>query len=167
MLTLWLMPDKETYLKIGQLIAELSTVHNTPRFEPHVTLISGITDDIETALLKTQKLASKNRPLKASLTGVEYLEYFYRCLFFSTDDSDEIYRLREEAESIFEHSTVNPFIPHISFLYGSLPVFKKEAIVAELGDRFLGGFSLQKMRLVRTELGPENWEVLGEFELRG
>jgi 2'-5' RNA ligase len=95
------------------------------------------------------------------------LEYFYRCLFFSTDDSDEIYRLREEAESIFEHSTVNPFIPHISFLYGSLPVFKKEAIVAELGDRFLGGFSLQKMRLVRTELGPENWEVLGEFELRG
>ena len=129
MLTLWLMPDKETYLKIGQLIAELSSVHNTPSFEPHVTLISGITDDLETALKKTKKLAKENSPLNASLIGVEYLEYFYRCLFFKTDDSDEIYRLRDEAESLFEHSTVNPFIPHISFLYGSLPVFKKEAII--------------------------------------
>ena len=60
MLTLWLMPDKETYLKIGQLIAELSSVHNTPSFEPHVTLISGITDDLETALKKTKKLAKEN-----------------------------------------------------------------------------------------------------------
>jgi 2'-5' RNA ligase len=167
MLTLWLMPDKETYLKIGQLIAELSSVHNTPRFEPHVTLISGITDDVETALLKTQKLAADNNVLKASLTGVEYLEYFYRCLFFRTDDSEDIFHLRNKAESLFEHSTVNPFIPHISFLYGSLPTFKKEAIIAELGDRFLGGFSLQSLRLVRTELGPENWELLGEFELVG
>jgi 2'-5' RNA ligase len=165
MLTLWLMPDKETYLKIGQLIAELSSVHHTPRFEPHVTLISGITDDVETALLKTQKLAASNTAFKASLTGVEYLEYFYRCLFFKTDSNDEIYRLRGEAEILFEHSTVNPFIPHISFLYGSLPTFKKEAIISELGDRFLGGFSLQRLRLVRTELGPENWELLGEFEL--
>jgi 2'-5' RNA ligase len=167
MLTLWLMPDKKTYLKIGQLIAELSSVHNTPRFEPHVTLISGITDDVETALLKTQKLAADNNILKASLTGVEYLEYFYRCLFFRTDDSEDIFHLRDKAESLFEHSTVNPFIPHISFLYGSLPTFKKEAIIAELGDRFLGGFSLQSLRLIRTELGPESWELLGEFELLG
>ena len=97
MLTLWLMPDKKTYLKIGQLIAELSSVHNTPRFEPHVTLISGITDDVETALLKTQKLAADNNILKASLTGVEYLEYFYRCLFFRTDDSEDIFHLRDKA----------------------------------------------------------------------
>jgi 2'-5' RNA ligase len=112
-----------------------------------------------------QATDKENSPLNASLIGVEYLEYFYRCLFFKTDDSDEIYRLRDEAESLFEHSTVNPFIPHISFLYGSLPVFKKEAIIAELGERILGGFSLQSLRLVRTELGPENWELLGEFEL--
>lgn len=165
MLTLWLMPDKETYLKIGQLIADLSSVHHTPSFEPHVTLLSGITDDVETALKKTAKLAANNVPLKASLTGVEYLEQFYRCLFFSTDDIDGIFRLREEAEALFEHATVNPFIPHISFLYGSLPIFKKEGIIKELGERFMGGFSLQKLRLVHTELTPENWETLAEFEL--
>ena len=93
------------------------------------------------------------------------MEHFYRCLFFRTDDSEDIYNLREAAEGLFEHSTVNPFIPHISFLYGSLPTFKKEAIIAELGNRFLGGFQLKRLRLVRTELTPEHWEVLGEFEL--
>ncbi len=161
------MPDNDTYVKISQLIEDLSTVHNTPRFEPHVTLLSGIFDDPATAIKKTKQLAVQNKPLSASLTGVEYLEHFYRCLFFRTDDSEDIYNLREAAEGLFEHSTVNPFIPHISFLYGSLPTFKKEAIIAELGNRFLGGFQLKRLRLVRTELTPEHWEVLGEFELGG
>ncbi len=164
-MTLWLLPDKDTFIKIGQLIDDLSTVHNTPRFEPHVTLLSGITDDAETAIKKTKLLAEQNIRLRASLTSIEYLEYFYRCLFFRTDDSEDIFKLREAAGELFEHSTVNPFIPHISFLYGSLPIFKKEAIIAELGDRFLGGFYLHKLRLVKTDLTPEHWEVLCEFDL--
>jgi len=165
MLTLWLMPDNDTYLKISQLIEDLSSVHDTPRFEPHVTLLSGITDAPKVALEKTRLLAERTNPLRGALTGVEYLEYFYRCLFFRTNESEDIFNLRHEAEDLFEHSGVNPFIPHVSFLYGSLPVFKKEAIVSALGDRFLGDFYLQKLRLVRTELTPEHWEFLGEFEL--
>ena len=165
MLTLWLIPDQDTYIKISQLIEELSTVHDTPRFEPHVTLLSGIIDSPELALEKTKKLAAANKPLNGSLTGVEYLEMFYRCLFFRTEENDDIMNLRASAEELFNHSSVNPFIPHISFLYGSMPVFKKDEIIAKLGDKFLGNFKLQKLRLVQTELMPDQWEVLGEFEL--
>jgi 2'-5' RNA ligase len=165
MLTLWLMPDAATYHKLGQLIADLSSVHQSPTFEPHVTLLSGITDDPETALKKTEQLAKQTSVLKASLTEIEYLEYFYRCLFFRTDNSRSIFELREQAEELFEHTQVNPFIPHISFLYGSMPVFQKEAIIEALGDKFLVDFKMEKLRLVRTELGPEHWELMGEFEL--
>lgn len=165
MLTLWLMPDEATYHKLSQLIADLSSVHQTPSFEPHVTLLSGIIDSPELALEKTAELAAQTAVMQAALTEIEYLEYFYRCLFFKTTESHSIFELREQAEELFEHTQVNPFIPHISFLYGSMPVFQKEAIIEALGDQFLVDFKMEKLRLVRTELGPEHWELLGEFEL--
>ena len=161
------MPDKETYLKLSQLIEDLSTVHHTPSFEPHVTLLSGIVDDDTSAIEKTAALAAQTPPLRGSLTRIEYLEYFYRCLFFRTDDNATIFDLRKKAEETYEHTNVNPFIPHVSFLYGALPVFKKEAIVAELGDRFFLDFKMQTLRLVKTELTPEHWQLLGEWELKG
>ena len=165
MLSLWLMPDKETYFKLSQLIEDLSTVHHTPTFEPHVTLLSGIVDEDDIALEKTKQLAEKTGLLGGALTSIEYLEYYYRCLFFRTDDCEDIFDLRKEAEELFEHTNVNPFIPHVSFLYGALPVFKKEAIVAELGDRYFMQFNMQRLRLVRTELTPDHWKLVGEFEL--
>lgn len=165
MLSLWLMPDKETYSKLSQLIEDLSTVHHTPSFEPHVTLLSGIIDPEDVALEKVKQLAQNTPLLSGSLTRIEYLEYYYRCLFFRTDDCEDIFDLRKTAEALFEHTNVNPFIPHVSFLYGALPVFKKEAIVAELGDRFFMQFNMQSLRLIKTELTPEHWELMGEFEL--
>lgn len=167
MLSLWLMPDQETYLKLGQLIADLSSVHQTPSFEPHVTLLSGILEEEEVALQLTEELADYSAPIQSSLTRIEFLEYFYRCLFFRADTSKTLFALREEAEELFEHTKINPFVPHVSFLYGSLPVFRKIEIVEALGDRFFTDFTLTKLRLVRTELRPENWEFIGEFELEG
>ncbi len=166
MLTLWLMPDSDTYHKLSQLIAALSSVHQTPSFEPHVTLLSGIVDQPKLALQKTEELAASTSVLQVALTQIEYLEYFYRCLFFRTDNSQSIFELRAKAEDLFEHTQVNPFIPHISFLYGSIPVFQKKAIVEDLGDEFLVDFKMEKIRLLRTELSPEHWELLGEFDLQ-
>jgi 2'-5' RNA ligase len=164
MLTLWLMPDKETFIKISQLVEDLSAIHENPRFEPHVTLLSGITDFDKRAIEKTRFLAANNAPMKASLTGIEYLEQFYRCLFLRTDDNEDILNLRGIAEELFEHSEVNPFIPHISFLYGSTPIFK-ENINSTLFEHALKDLNLNRLRLVKTDLTPEYWEILGEFEL--
>jgi len=165
MRTLWLMPDEQTYLKLSELIIDLSTTHQTPSFEPHVTLLSGIEDKAKTALAKTEALAAALRPIQASLTNIEYLEYYYKCLFFRTDDSQSIFEARYEAEEMFEHTPIDPFIPHISFLYGALPVFDKKAIIAALGNDFFVNFRMTKLRLVETSLTPEHWRVLGEFEL--
>lgn len=165
MYTLWLMPDQITYEKLSQLIENLSTIHETPTFEPHVTLLSGITDDVETAIQKAEELANSLTPISATLTKIEFLELYYRCLFFCTNESAELMEARTLAEQIFEHTQITPFIPHVSFLYGSLPVFQKEAIIASLGDDFFMDFRMPKLRLVKTLRTPEYWELIAEFEL--
>lgn len=166
MYTLWLMPDQEAYQKLSKLIVDLSTSLATPRFEPHVTLLSGITDPLEVALEKTEELANSLLPISANLTRIDFLERYYRCLFFCTNKSDALMEARSLAEAIFEHTQIDPFIPHISFLYGSLPVFQKEAIINQLGDTFFMDFGLPQLRLVETRLlPPQQWRLLAEFDL--
>lgn len=165
--TLWLLPDAEAQLRLSQLIVDLSAMHGTPRFEPHATLLSGITDELELAIEKTEELAQTASVVRASLTRIEYLETYYRCLFFRTDESEALFQLRHRAEALFEHTNINPFIPHISFLYGAIPVFKKEAIIHQLGDSFFMNFRMETLCLVETSRTPEHWRLLAQFPLAG
>jgi len=165
MYTLWLVPDSTAYNKLSKLIVALSTSLETPEFEPHVTLLSGITDELEIAIEKTEELANSLSPISASLTRIEFLEYYYRCLFFCTNTSEELMYARDLSEGIFEHTNINPFVPHVSFLYGSLPVFEKEAIVSELGDNFFMDFRMTELRLVKTQRTPEHWELIRAYAL--
>ena len=165
MYTLWLMPDKRASERLGQLIEDLSQRHESPRFLPHVTLLSGIADPLALAQKKAEKLAQNLGALQASLTKIEYLELYYRCLFFRTDESESLLQARRLAQEIFEHTGVEPFIPHISFLYGSLPVFVKEHIIAQLGERFFMNLCLDELRLVETPQTPESWRVVGVYPL--
>jgi 2'-5' RNA ligase len=165
MYTLWLMPDKSAYEKLSKLIIDLSTTHDTPKFEPHVTLLSGITDSRSLAIDNAEKLANSSGPITATLTRIEFLELYYRCLFFCTNKSSELMNVRTQAEDMFEHTSISPFIPHVSFLYGSLPIFQKETIIGELGDSFFMDFRMPKLRLVKTQRTPEYWEFIEEFDL--
>lgn len=165
MYTLWLMPDKEAYQKLSKLIIDLSTLHETPEFEPHVTLLSGIMDEEAQAIQKTAQLANQFSMISANLNRIDFLELFYRCLFFHTNKSQALMEIRSAAEALFEHTNITPFVPHVSFLYGSLPVFQKEAIIAELGEAFFINFNMTRIRLVKTQRTPEFWTLIKEFEL--
>ena len=166
MYTIWLMPDENAYQKLNRLILNLSNEHQTPVFDPHVTLLSGISNTKREAIALARQFAQRLSPLKVSLTRIEYLEFYYRCLFFRTDESQPLFEARETAEELFRHSNIRPFIPHISFLYGALPIFKKQAIINALGDRFFMNFELSELRLVKTDYTPESWKILFTILLR-
>ena len=165
MYTLWLIPDQNTYKKLSELIVDLSTIHATPEFEPHVTLLGGISDPLDIAIEKTAVLAEQLKPVSASLTRIEFLEIYYRCLFFCTNDSQGLLDAHDSAKELFDHTYIHPFIPHISFLYGSLPIFQKQSIINELGDSFFGDFRMTELRLVKTQRTPEYWELITEISL--
>jgi 2'-5' RNA ligase len=165
MLTLWLIPDGEARQQLQQLITDLSNRHGTPAFEPHITLLSGIMGDEAAVVAQSAEFAANTAPIVAAIRNVEYLEEFFRCLFFSTDQSASLLEARRQAETLFEHTNIQPFIPHVSFLYGSMPVFEKEAISEQLRHKFLMSLRMPTLRLVRTQRTPEYWETIAEFEL--
>lgn len=165
MRSLWLIPDQKAYREIAQVIERLSSRHKSPSFEPHVTLLSGIIEDGQEAFDKAAAFAEALASIEAGLVSIDFLETYYRCLFFRTDESQALLAARKEAEELFTHTQIEPFIPHISFLYGSLPIFAKEAIISELGGAYPKKICLTRLRLVDTGLRPEQWRNLGEWPL--
>ncbi len=160
------MPAAKTAAKISELINNLSKTYQTAAFSPHITLLSGITDSEEIALQKLKNWTALLQPIQAELTSIAYLELYYKCLFFNAAGSEELLIARQEAEELFTHTNIQPFIPHISFLYGNLPIFKKQEIISELGATFLHTILLDKIQLVKTERTVEEWRVLAEIELK-
>src|SRR5512136_1264008 len=80
--SLWLMPEGETYERLAGLIARLSRRFSTPAFAPHLTLLPGVGGWLEDDLLvASRRLAADLRPLEIGLSAVEGREEPFRCLF--------------------------------------------------------------------------------------
>ena len=166
MLTLWLIPDEVAYERLQNLTIDLSTLQQVPVFQPHVTLLSGIVDEEEIAIEKTQKFAAATRIVQGAISNIEFLEEQFRCLFFTNTYSESLIQAREKAESFFEHTNIQPFIPHVSFLYGAMPIFRVEASAKVFNKQWHLPMALSTLRLVKTRRTPEHWETIAEFPLK-
>ncbi len=134
MLSLWLLPKRADLARLHPALADLGTS------QAHVPILSGICESLATAISKTEQLAKFFKTFEAGLSPVGYLEGVYKCLFFRTDQSEQIFALRSQAQTLFEHTQVEPFIPQLSFLYGRIPFPVLDSELAESADICLLGF---------------------------
>ena len=166
--SLWLMPTGKAYDKLKGLISKLSKKHSAPNFEPHVTLLGDIVEPEESALAKTGQLASCTNPFKIKLTGVKYLDEYFRCLFIRAEESDEIMQANRKAQEIFNKKQGQKFMPHLSLMYGNFPAETKEEIIAEIGKEFDTSFEAKSIHLILAskKIGPKDWKKIKKFTLK-
>lgn len=163
MLTLWLIPDEVALEKLQNITVDLGSRLKAPVFQPHVTLLSGIIDTNESAINKAEFFAKNTPKIEASITNVEYLEEQFKCLFFTNSHSESLIKARQKSEELFEHTNIQPFIPHVSFLYGAMPIFQSELVIDAFEHDFLMPLTFSTLRLVRTQRTPETWQQIAEF----
>ena len=60
----WLMPNKETYDTFQKIIHDLSHTYDTPTFEPHVTLVTGLSGDENDLVEKIDVFAQEKHSLQ-------------------------------------------------------------------------------------------------------
>lgn len=165
---LWLVPGGETYDELSTLITKLAKSHGAPVFEPHLTLLSGITSDDEDELLRlTHLLATRVEPFEVKLAETRHMDEYYRCLFLKAGPTDGLIRANIEAKLIMaELIEAQEFYPHLSILYGEFFPMVKEAIIKDIGSRMDITFEADKVKLIRTTGGPKEWKALGEFRFQ-
>jgi len=160
------MPTGEVYNQLNDLISELSRRYSTPYFEPHVTLLG---DNLlifpeEEMLSKTEELATLIDPFTFRLNEIGQIDSYYRALFLRGEKTPELTHVNTETRKIFGLPEDPDFMPHLSLLYGDLPVETKQKIIREIGNVDYT-FDVGTIHLYSTDGELEDWYKVKEFSL--
>jgi hypothetical protein len=165
--SLWLVPDGPEAQAITALIGELSARFGTPPFPPHVTLLAGLAADPETAVATGRELAGQLRDFSVRFEGLEHSADYFRALVVRIVPDLPILDARRRAQAAFPLAPVAPFLPHLSLLYGSLPVETRRHLAAEARESAPSAIVLRSLDVVATEGTPAEWRRLARLPLAG
>lgn len=163
---LWLMPKEPMFSLLAGKISRLSHEYSTPRFDPHLTLLSEITGQEQEIRAKSGALASSFTPIKAELGGIGYLDEYFRCLFIKVVPTSAFIKANQAAQEAFEMRNKQLYMPHLSLVYGRMRLETKKKIAAEFGS--LSGQTLEWNQVkLYSVVGPlDDWKCIETYDLR-
>ena len=165
--SLWLTPPPPVYARFARLIAALSRRLGTPRFPPHITLAGAGAEREEDAIARAKALAATLAPVPVRLLDIGYSDAYFRCLFIRAERSPALLAAHRAAARALGGEVSDDFMPHLSLVYGNLPVERKKTLIAEIGRRFDLEFTAAQTTLCLPAGEPDGWRTLGPFPLGG
>lgn len=162
---LWLKPETTAHVELSELIRQLSQTYNTRLFDPHVTLLGNITGSEADLITKTAEVSKQVSRITATIERAAYLNEFYRSLFLLVKPTAELINANTYAKQAFRSLLNESFMPHLSLLYGNIPVDEKETIIKKLNSRLFTPFYLDKIVLFCTSNDPVKWYPVQSFPL--
>lgn len=166
--SLWLVPAEPEHRRLARWIDRLAARLGTPRFEPHLTLLGGF--DAEAAWLArlAESLAAMTPALDLRLGPPGHGERFLRCVYAPVEPSPGLAAAHARARArLAFFDAREPFFPHVSLVYASLPAAARQALASELAPELSGlALACRELWLVRTQGRCEEWRVLGRLPLR-
>jgi len=163
--SLWLLLPREAHARFQAIIARLSAQLGTPAFEPHITLLGGLSGAEEDLRQRTRVLACAIKPFEARLLKVAWLDDYYRCLFVEVAPSRALHDAHEAARQVFNQRSNAGFYPHLSLVYGNLEEKEKTTILNEIGSRFDESIRIEQLALYDT--GGPVWRCVERVGLGG
>jgi 2'-5' RNA ligase len=165
--SLWLTPEGPEAQAVGALVSELSCRFGTPAFAPHVTLMAGLALHPEAVIGRGRELARVLRPFPLRFLGVQRGADFFRALYVLASPDLPILDARQRAESLFPAHPRESFMPHLSLLYGALPVETVRLLAEEVSSSSPASLSLRTLEVVATEGPVSDWRSLARLPLGG
>jgi 2'-5' RNA ligase len=132
--SLWLMPSAADGALFAGLLADLSARFGTPLFTPHLT-IAGDTDRPVTQLsAEIAAVASEVAAFSESVLGIETSETFFRSFYGRFAVSAPLAALKRRLDP----QAREPFLPHVSLLYGPVAARPKAEAAAQVSTTLTG-----------------------------
>ncbi len=152
-LALWLVPPVTRRAEYATVIDDLAEQFGTPRFVPHVTLLTGVVDCDERRL---RTLAGACRGLELRPRGLASYDEYYRALVVEIDLSEELRRARELAIKTFRGGAA-PYEPHLSLMYGDLPEAARSEALRTIETTHFPAFVPEVLQAVGVDGPPDRW----------
>lgn len=163
---LWLRPFGDAAFELKQRIKKLSARYDTPFFEPHVTLLSGLRRG-ETELTQlTDTLGGSMLPFTVELTKAGYRDHYFQSLFIHVKKTKPLIDAQQTAERLFGCRTDESYFPHLSLMYGDVLETEKSKIINIMGKSFYMDFPVHSLLLIKTEGSVSDWKKIHSAEFK-
>lgn len=154
--SIWIIPPEPLYTELKKTVAELATAYNGPMFEPHLTLLGNIDEDLSVIEQKVKDLTINMKGLELSLGPVSYSTTFFQSVFVRVNSSAQLMQLNLDAKKVFGMEN-DVFMPHISLLYGDHDSATREAAAAQV-QLPQASFAVNEFVITPATLNPNEWE---------
>lgn len=165
--SLWLLLPSPIRLQLGKVIEDLSASYDSPKFDPHITLVGSLIESKEKIIGAASALFADLPPLPIQLAGFGYAEPWSRCLYIEVVKTPDLMQAYERTSRYLPYGRNAPYHPHISLLYGTYSLEVKTRILATLAQWAGTTFTVDTAAVVSTDGAPQSWHYLGSHSLRG
>jgi 2'-5' RNA ligase len=166
-LSLWLMPEGPVHETLVGRIEHLAERLATARFEPHVTLLPGVSGPEADVVDGARALAAELAPLALEPSEVGGADAHFRCLFFRIRATEALRAAHTRAARRFGREPDPSFDPHLSLVYGTLDTRVKAELSRELAEGIPASFEVRRLHVWRTEGVVREWRKLDSIAFAG
>lgn len=167
--SLWIVPSGNAYIKLKTLIGQLSIKHDSFPFIPHISVVSNITDPVDTIEEKLGKTSTEMliKPFPIALGKLTYFDEKPGGLYYLVSNNPALLRLM----SLFKERVgyrKRPYAipPHLTITYGKLDLSEKKFTIAKLKDIPAIEFETDTVCLANTSDENGKWRIVKKFPLK-
>jgi len=169
--TLWLTPREPLRSVLRSGIRQLAARLDAVEFEPHVTVFSAPSTDIE-ALAVARRIAAQFSPIELTADCLDHSEAYTKTLFMQFRNSTLLRQIFDTAATQYSRPSNYILNPHLSLIYKRLNEDCRRTLCATLQVP-MGSHRFDRVRMIETELpieddGPvRRWRVICDEPLVG
>ncbi|GJL69040.1 MAG: hypothetical protein NPIRA06_16750 [Nitrospirales bacterium] len=164
---LWLTPTGQAYDILMKTITDLSKAYHAPVFDPHVTLLGSLPGTGEAIPSQCVKLGGLLAPFDIFLAEPAYGDQYFQSVFLKAQETPALMDAHELANRLFVKAS-NPFMPHLSLVYGHYSLVPKHKITSTLPQALPLNFRVDTIHLIHSKSEhPMDWASILSVPLSG
>ncbi len=152
---LWAIPTPSDRRWLAKIIQDFAQDYETPTFEPHLTVYSGMAhpDESLEALLTT--LQGQTEPFQLQVAGLDYTDNFLRTGFIAFEPSDRLAQLYQDVRGALRQPIDYELNPHLSLIYKQMSLEKKRLAMLRI-VLSVQAITFDSLKIVMP--GAQGWE---------
>jgi 2'-5' RNA ligase len=163
MYAIWFTFSKNDRNYLKKIIDDLSKKHQSPKFEPHITVYGVIDSEINVIdnIAKTMTMNYNSFLVKKS--EILQSEELWKTVYIELEMNEYMEIIYHDLKKNFEKIVPYNFKPHISLIYKILPREEKIKIINELDIK--NEFTVDKIVIQKFFPEIEKWKIVKKYNL--
>lgn len=154
--SIWIIPPEPIFSQLKKIIGSLSKENTAPLFDPHMTLLGNIDEDLSEIESKIRKLLTNAGGLRLELGPISFSSTYFQSVFVRVNSTAQLMQLNLDIKKALNMEN-SVFMPHMSLLYGDHDMKSREEIASKI-KLYRSSFDVRKVVIIPEMPNPKDWK---------